>query len=410
MQFKLSEFTTLVSKWIQTLFGSEQFLIIWEVSKIKQWNSRFYIELVEYQNSRVVAHAHALLTNQSILWKPLREWWITLEELVGQQILITCLVRYHKDYGVQLDIQHISSEYTLWSIKKKTMSIKDELTRLWILYKNNQKKLWLPPYRIAIVSSASSEWLKDFLNVLQESDYRISYELFDTAIHGNAANEEIHRTLRKIYEKTSYALKDEELRSAHWEQFMENWEFPFDLVAIVRGGGGSSGILWHNDIHIAKGICFMPIPVMIAVGHSSDQFLLDEISAYSAKTPTDAAYQIISYYEDCNAELSTLYIWITTSIKEKLQSYELQLELIMGEIRLYSEKKLTDYNKNIQSRYDFIMATRPQKLLQSGYALLETSDWKVMNKLEIDDLQVGEDIILKVYDKEFLVSVTEIIN
>lgn len=395
MQFKLSEFAILVSKWIQTLFGSEQFLIIWEVSKIKQWNSRFYIELVEYQNSRVIAHAHALLINQSLLWKPLREWWMTLEELVGQQLLMTCVVRYHKDYGVQLDIQHISSEYTLWSIKKKTTSIKDELIRLWILYQNNQKKLWLPPYRIAIISSASSEWLKDFLNVLEESDYRISYELFDTAIHGNAANEEIYRTLRKIYEKTSHALKD---------------ELPFDLVAIVRGGWWSSGILWHNDIHIAKGVCYMPIPVMIAVGHTSDQFLLDEISAYSAKTPTDAAYQIISYYEECSIELNDVYLGITSSIKEKLQNYELQIELIIWEIRVHSERKLIDYRQNIQSWYDFIMATRPQKLLQSWYALLETSDWKVMNKLEIEDLQIGEDIILKVYNKEFLVSVSEIIN
>lgn len=97
----------------------------------------------------------------------------------------------------------------------------------------------------------------------------------------------------------------------------------------MRGGGGSSGILWHNDIHIAKGICFMPIPVMIAVGHSSDQFLLDEISAYSAKTPTDAAYQIISYYEECNTELGEMYFGINTSIKEKLQSYESQIESIM---------------------------------------------------------------------------------
>ncbi|MBP7008065.1 hypothetical protein KBB05_05160 [Patescibacteria group bacterium] len=37
----------------------------------------------------------------------------------------------------------------------------------------------------------------------------------------------------------------------------------------------------------------MPIPVIIAVGHTNDQYLLDEIAWMSAKTPTDAAYQLI---------------------------------------------------------------------------------------------------------------------
>lgn len=161
-QLTLSDFTKLVAHGITTLFAWESFLIIWEVNKIKQRNTRFYIELVEFEDKKVIAQTHAIIINQSILWAPLREWWMKLDELRGHQILATCTVRYHKEYGVQLEIHHISSEYTTGSIRKKTLTIKEELTALWIVQANKQKALWLPPYHIAIISSATSEWLKDF--------------------------------------------------------------------------------------------------------------------------------------------------------------------------------------------------------------------------------------------------------
>lgn len=412
-QWKLSEFNTLVAKWITTLFGSEEFLIIWEISKIKQWNSRFYIELIEYADSKVIAHAHALITNQSVLWKPLQERWLKLHEVVWQQILMTCSVHYHKDYGVQLFVHAISSEYTLGSIKKKTTNIKDELKQLGILYANKEKKLQFPPYHIAIVSSPSSEWLKDFLDTLQESGYRYSYELFDTAIHGNTANSEIHKTLQKIYERVKSGEKwrkmEKEVEDL-WkvEEDSEKWrimEEDFDLVVIVRGWGSSSGILWYNDIHIAKWICYMPIPVMMAVGHTSDQFLLDEIASYSAKTPTDAAYEIINQYDFYVNCVDTIYNQIIQYSQQKFSDYGSKLHYLYQEIQNRSSQKIQGYKTSIQHYFDVIMNSRPEKMLQSGYALLYDEESRLLKREIIADLQEWELIELKIYNRKIIVEV-----
>lgn len=392
-QWKLSEFNTLVARGITTLFGSEEFLIIWEISKIKQWNSRFYIELIEYADSKVVAHAHALITNQSVLRKPLQERWLKLQEVVWQQILMTCSVHYHKDYGVQLFVHAISSEYTLGSIKKKTTSIKDELKQLGILYANKEKKLGFPPYHIAIISSPSSEWLKDFLDTLQESGYLFSYELFETAIHGNNANVEIHKTLQKIYERVK-----------SWER-SRKIEKEFDLVVIARGWGSSSGILWHNDIHIAKWICYMPIPVMVAVGHTSDQFLLDEIASYSAKTPTDAAYEIINLYDWYKTSIDSIYNQIIQFSQQKFIDYASKVNYLYQEIQNWSMQKLQGYELAIQNYYDFIMNSRPEKMLQSGYALLYDEEAKLLKRDAIIDLQEWELVELKIYNRKIIVEI-----
>ena len=338
-ELKLSQFTDLVQQGISTLFGEHEFLIIWEVSKVKKWNTRFYIELVEYKGSTVVAHAHGVISNQSILRKPLQEWGITLEELTGKQILMTCRVSFHKDYGVQLHIQDISSEYTLWTLKKKEQDIKGELQSLGIAELNKQKKLWLPPYRIAVISSPSSEGLKDFLQVMQESEYTFSYTLFESAIHGNNANGEIHQALQTIY-------KQIEKKSN------------FDLVLIVRGGGGASGVMRYNDIHIAKGICHMQVPVMMAVGHTNDQTLLDEIACFSAKTPTDAAYQIISYYEYFHQVLKELYEQIVLGVQDKTQDVKDDIEDLYEEIESIILNTIESYRTNIQSRYELINSSR----------------------------------------------------
>lgn len=400
-QLRLSQFVQIIQKGVEMMFAEHEFLIIAEVNKIKEWHTRYYIELVEYEGNKVIATSHGLITNPAVLFGPLRERKLKLQELVGQQILITCKVDFHKDYGYQLHINQISAEYTLGSIKKKEANIKEQLQELWIYNLNKQKTLWLPPYRIAIISSPSSEGLKDFLDVLEHSDYHYSYELFETAIHGNTANGEIYKTLQKIYKLLPVASLQPSAASNGYKA--DSWEpvagSQFDLVVIVRWGGGSSGVMWHNDLNIAKGICHMPIPVMMAVWHTSDQYLLDEIACFSAKTPTDAAYIIVSRYDSLKAQIDSLYEDMCRCKDERLKIYLEAIEKSKLEIENSVVQRLDLYKHSIQSWYDIIASSKPEKMLQSGYALLYDEQDTLLNKSAIDNLQKWDLMQVRVYDK-----------
>jgi exodeoxyribonuclease VII large subunit len=41
----------------------------------------------------------------------------------------------------------------------------------------------------------------------------------------------------------------------------------FDIVAIIRGGGGDVGVSCYNNYDLAKEIALFPIPVITGIGH-----------------------------------------------------------------------------------------------------------------------------------------------
>lgn len=389
-QLTLSQFVLLVRQWFEQLFGDQHFLIVAQVSKIKERHTIYYLELVEYEWDKVLATSHALIKNPSLLFAPLRERKLNLQDLVWQQILITCSAVFHRDYGHQLHIHHISSEYTMGTIQKKITDITGQLQQLWIFTLNKQKNLTLPPFHIALISSASSEWLNDFLYTMNHSDYQYSYRLFPTAIHGNMANSEIYQTLKIIY------------------SLIDSRSELFDLVLIVRWGGGASGILWHNDLNIAKGICYMPVPVMIAVGHTNDQFLLDQIACFSAKTPTDAAYQLIWYYDTLKQSLDHYHNDNISLCNQHFDWRDREYRLLYSSIIEHISTIKEWYRVSIGLWYDQIMSTRPEKMLQSGYALLHSRSGDLMSKMDIVGIEPQDELIVHIYDRKLLVTVKDI--
>jgi exonuclease VII large subunit len=43
---------------------------------------------------------------------------------------------------------------------------------------------------------------------------------------------------------------------------------------------------WGNDEQLVREICLSSIPILSAIGHTVDKNIIDEVSKYSAKTPT----------------------------------------------------------------------------------------------------------------------------
>jgi exodeoxyribonuclease VII large subunit len=66
-----------------------------------------------------------------------------------------------------------------------------------------------------------------------------------------------------------------------------------DVIVIARGGGSVEDLLPFSDEGLLRAIAACTTPVVSAIGHESDQPLLDLIADVRASTPTDAAKRIV---------------------------------------------------------------------------------------------------------------------
>lgn len=144
----------------------------------------------------------------------------------------------------------------------------------------------------------------------------------------------------------------------------------------------------------------MPVPVMIAIGHTHDRFILDELARYGAKTPTDAAYKLIEVLDARDEHLDIMYDAIVTLASEKIMTIREHIDTWHQEI----SHKLTHFLEfariNIDARYATIMAVSPQKMVQSGYAVL-LQNGEYMSKKDVAALNAGDKLTIKVYDQAF---------
>jgi exodeoxyribonuclease VII large subunit len=66
-----------------------------------------------------------------------------------------------------------------------------------------------------------------------------------------------------------------------------------DVIVIARGGGALEDLLPFSDEGLLRAVAACRTPVVSAIGHESDQPLLDLVADVRASTPTDAAKRVV---------------------------------------------------------------------------------------------------------------------
>jgi exodeoxyribonuclease VII large subunit len=388
--FSLVNITQIVEQWFRTMFSEFTFWFVAEVSQIKHIKSRYYLDLIQFDDQQhVVAKCRAVVFQGTIIHNLIQHTKLSsLHDLKGISLLMSGVCSFHYEYGFSIIIQDISSEYLLGQFEKCKQDNIKLLEDLGIVHNNQQKNLWYPPYHIAIVSSATSEWLKDFVSILDESGYNIQVKLYPTMIHGNEAKVEVYQTLKTIYQDIQ-------------------WWTPIDMVAIIRGWGWSHGIVWQNDINIAKWICHMPAPVMIAIWHTSDQFLLNQLARFPAKTPSDGAYILIDHIKWYDEQVQSWKQKIHTLVLQYIQTYKTQIQQYSDTILQETYNHLQINKQKLLLLQTQIDTYNPEKILNQGYALVKNDTHRVIHD-DINEIVIGDTLYISLKSKELKVIVQDI--
>jgi exodeoxyribonuclease VII large subunit len=353
-QLKLSELLEELQETIQAHFEGEEYWIQAQIMNVKKQPAarRCYLTLEEYNNGTKTAEARA------VFWANYYQQVESFEKFTNQvfkdgiQIICKVKVRYHKVYGLNLDVVQIDLAHTIGTLeleRQKTLErlVKENPATIQLfdgIYRtfNNRLPLPLVIERIALVTAPASDGQRDFQQEIKQNKHQYKFLVteFLTTIQGENAHKLILEQLKLI-----------ELRKDQ-----------FDAVAIVRGGGSQTDFKCFDEYELARCIANFQIPIFTGIGHDRNQSIAD-LMAREQKTPTKVAALLVEH----NFEFENALIQLKNKIAEAVKQ----------QIRHAKESLL--HSKRI------VKLSSPQSILDRGFAIIMQQNKIVTDPAVIND-------------------------
>ncbi|MCR9171057.1 MAG: exodeoxyribonuclease VII large subunit [bacterium] len=365
--FTLRQVVSSIRKTLEERYQSEYWVKA-EMHKLgKTPSGHCYPELVQKEDGKIVAeirgiiwrhHFDAINTRfMKVVKEPLKE---------DSTLLMKVKVQFHEVYGLSLQITDIDPNYSLGELQRERAETLKKLQKEGLIDANQQLDFPLLPKRVAVISAESSKGLSDFMKVIEQNEwgYKFITHLFPAYLQGDQAEDSIIRQLNRIAKVREH----------------------FDIVVIVRGGGGEVGMSCYNTYNLCKAIATFPLPILTGIGHSTNLTVAEMISFRNAITPTELGDFLVQAFHDFAIPLKDAMKSIRVRVLQQLEVAHLQLnthsknfghvvrkalDRERQHLRL-EEKELIHVSKGFTQRNsDFIERLRSQISSSSRFLLQE---------------------------------------
>lgn len=290
----------------------------------------------------------------------------------GMSVRLKVTTSFHARYGLRVVVEDIDPSFTIGELEQKRQATLARLVADDLLDRNGRLPFPIIPRNLAVISSNSAAGLADFRQQLDENPYgyRFKIQLFSAAMQGPKTGPEIMARLRQI----------------------RSWDNAFDAVVIVRGGGSRTDLAAFDDEELSRTVAEYPLPIIVGIGHETDDSVLDRVAARSLKTPTATAVFLVEQL--VAAEVKTLQLGraISQLAKQRLaaelprlERYQVlasqlavnsidrskeRLNNLQREFRRAEHQSLTSKKEQLKHLETLLQALRPEATLARGFALV----------------------------------------
>lgn len=278
--FSLLEVTSSIQKTLALRYTSS-FWVMAEMNKLNYYpqSGHCYPDLVEKMEGKVIAQLKSTLWRDdynrindrflSVVKSPLKD---------GIRILFCARVTFDSMHGLALRITDIDPVFSLGELEREKQESIALLKKDGLFDLNRTLPFPLLPKRLAIISVETSKGYADFRKMIDGNQYgyRFSYQLFPSLLQGDRAIDSILSQLGRIRKVVSH----------------------FDVVAIIRGGGGEVGLSCFNDFRLSREIARFPLPVITGIGHATNETVVEMVAYRNAITPTELAGYLLQKFHD----------------------------------------------------------------------------------------------------------------
>lgn len=331
-----------------------------------------YMDLIEKEsNGRMVAKIQAIIWASAFrMIKPYFETSTgrTLER--GITVLVKVMVQYSPLYGLSLVVNDIDPSFTIGEQEMKRQQTIARLREEQMFGLNAAIPLPSLPRRIAVVSSEGAAGYRDFIKELQynEPGFIFHTTLFPAPMQGDTAPEGIVAALDKIADSAG----------------------EFDLVFIVRGGGGAQDLVCFDDYELAINIAQFPLPVITGIGHDHDVHIADMVAHSSLKTPTAAASFLVDIFSAEEQQLFSISRRVVLAIQSRLERESALLDRIRDRILRALDNRYREEEHKLDLLEKRVSSAAPLSIMERGYSIVLHEGNRVMSAKELKEgLQIN---------------------
>jgi exodeoxyribonuclease VII large subunit len=173
-----------------------------------------------------------------------------------------------------------------------------------------------------------------------------------------------------------------------------------DVIVIARGGGSVEDLLPFSNESLLRAVVAARTPVVSAIGHETDNPLLDLVADLAATTPTDAGKSIVPDFAEEMREIAALRARSRVSVQRRIGAERELMSGLPERMRNTIRNRLTADTRDANAARDRIRrrmsgllesaradldhvrarvaALSPQATLDRGYAVVRRPDGSVV--------------------------------
>jgi exodeoxyribonuclease VII large subunit len=198
----------------------------------------------------------------------------------GQELVVTAQVDYHTQSGrVNLVVSRLDYDGA-GKLREAIEALKRRLDAEGVFAPERKRALPFIPRCIALVTSPSGAVIHDLQQTIWERFPNVPLVVYAALVQGVASQRSLVAALRQC-DRDGHA----------------------DVCIVARGGGSFEELMAFNQESVVRAIQAMRIPVITALGHTSDRTLADLVADREARTPTAAAELVVPRKADLLQQL-----------------------------------------------------------------------------------------------------------
>ncbi len=384
-----------------------------EIGQASQSRGHFYLNLVQKDedSDQIIAETRAQIWKSTAaeIQKELGPK-LPLSDLIqtGNDIEIQVQANYHERYGFSLQILQVNAAFNLGQLAKQRNNTINQLVEEKLIDKNKQLPLPKVIQHIAVLSAEQAAGYADFKAQLKNNlhNYRFQIDFYPIAVQGKQVSGDVLERLQQI----------------------QNMLIRPDLIIILRGGGSKLDLMAFDAFDVCKAVAECPIPVLSAIGHETDESVLDLVANQNTKTPTAAADFLVEraliFESECIAVMQEILRKIDAAIQVKtleqnslfeqikykaiqsIQTRNQALITIKHQIESAFQNQVIQKRIALQKLHIQLQLQDPEQSLNKGYAFLTKENGQFIRSIQ--QTSSGDTIHIHLKDGQIHSTVTKI--